>query len=102
MPDDWVNNAVADVLEGLNEERSRTRTGFNPEAKRIPQVDSNLGPQGEHRWRMRDPDATPSHSEIGDFGSIWRMLPALKDIPNELLRSLPLSTVLLQLNEALA
>jgi hypothetical protein len=36
-----------------------------------------------------------------DFGNIWRMLPPLKDIPAEMLRSLPVSTVL-QLNEDLA
>jgi hypothetical protein len=35
------------------------------------------------------------------FDHIWKMLPALKDIPAEMLRSLPLSTVL-QLNDALA
>jgi hypothetical protein len=50
---------------------------------------------------MRDPDSSHSQTGIADYGSIWRLLPALKDVPNELLRSLPLSTVL-QLNEALA
>jgi hypothetical protein len=50
---------------------------------------------------MRDPDTSHSQTGIADYGSIWRLLPALKDVPNELLRSLPLSTVL-QLNEALA
>jgi hypothetical protein len=50
---------------------------------------------------MRDPDPVHSRAESADYGSIWRLLPALKDVPGELLRSLPLSTVL-QLNEALA
>jgi hypothetical protein len=50
---------------------------------------------------MRDPDVSHIPAEVADYGSIWRLLPALKDVPNELLRSLLLSTVL-QLNEALA
>jgi hypothetical protein len=29
MTDDWKNHAVTEVLESLDEERSRTRAGFN-------------------------------------------------------------------------
>ena len=78
MPEEWMDKAVADVLDGLNEERSRTRIGFN--TSYLP--DQPAGPQGECGSRMRDPDSLCT-ATTGDFGSIWRMLPALKDIPNE-------------------
>jgi hypothetical protein len=101
MPDEWVDRAVMVVLEGLNEERSRTRTGFNAANLLASQPSQVPGPQGESSDCMRDPDTSHRQTEMADYGSIWRLLPALKDVPNELLRRLPLSTVL-QLNEALA
>jgi hypothetical protein len=98
MPDEWMSNAVSEVLESMDEERNRTRSGFNQ--SRSVQILPDSRPQGDSRWQARDPDPAAPRVEA-DFGNIWRMLPALKDIPAEMLRCLPVSTVL-QLNEALA
>jgi hypothetical protein len=98
MPEEWMANAVSEVLETIDEERSRTRSGFNQNRTAQALLDSR--PHGDSRWQARDPDTTDPRVEA-DFGNIWRMLPALKDIPAEMMRSLPVSTVL-QLNEALA
>jgi hypothetical protein len=29
MPEDWMANAVSEVLETIDEERNKTRSGFN-------------------------------------------------------------------------
>ncbi len=88
-------------MENLDEERSRTRAGFGTGGSAVQQ-DQEHAPrsQGDSRWLPNDPD-TASGKPEADFGNIWRMLPALRDIPAEMLRTLPLSTVL-QLNEALS
>jgi hypothetical protein len=101
MPEEWVSNAVAEVIENLDEERSRTLAGFGTGGSTVQQ-DQEHAPrsQGDSRWLPNDPD-TASGKPEADFGNIWRMLPALRDIPAEMLRTLPLSTVL-QLNEALS
>ncbi len=98
MPEDWMATAVTEVLETIDEERNRTRSGFNQD--RPAQAPLDPRSQGDSRWQTRDPDMPATRVEA-DFGNIWRMLPALKDIPAEMLRSLPVSTVL-QLNDALA
>ncbi len=98
MPEDWMTNAVSEVLETIDEERSRTRSGFNQDKSAQALLDCRS--QGDSKWLTRDSD-TPGPRLEADFGNSWRMLPALKDIPAEMLRSLPVSTVL-QLNEALA
>lgn len=97
MSEDWMSNAVSEVLIDLSEERSRTRAGFELENRDVGSVQPPRA-QGDSRWQTRDPD---SLQPVTDFGHIWRLLPALKDIPAEMLRTLPLSTVL-QLNEALS
>jgi hypothetical protein len=98
MPAGWIDGAVSEVLESLNEERSRTRTGFNPET--MPSMPSTARLLAESFPQPRNPDTASPALGMG-FDHIWKMLPALKDIPAEMLRSLPLSTVL-QLNDALA
>jgi hypothetical protein len=97
MSEDWMSNAVSEVLVDLSEERSRTRAGFELENRNNGPVQPPRA-QGDSRWQTRDPDNLQPEA---DFGNIWRMLPALKDIPEEMLRTLPLSTVL-QLNDALS
>jgi hypothetical protein len=101
MPEEWVSNAVAEVIENLDEERSRTRAGFGTGGSSV-QLEQEHAPrsQGDTRWLPNDPDGARD-KPVADFGNIWRMLPALRDIPAEMLRTLPLSTVL-QLNEALS
>jgi hypothetical protein len=86
MPDEWMDRAVVEVLEDLDEERSRTRTGFNAGSGLAAQLGQAPGTHGESRERMRDPDPVHSRAEAADYGSIWRLLPALKDVPGELLR----------------
>jgi hypothetical protein len=91
-----MDSAVSEVLETLNEERSRTRAGFNPDNLQSSGSRTQVGFSSQ----PRNPDANGAVIGAG-FDHIWKMLPALKDIPAEMLRSLPLSTVL-QLNDALA
>ncbi len=54
MPEDWMANAVTEVLETIDEERNRTRSGFNQD--RLAAV-APLDPrsQGDSRWQARDP-----------------------------------------------
>jgi hypothetical protein len=92
----WMDSAVSEVLESLNEERSRTRAGFNPDNLLSSGSRIQVGNSGH----ARNPESTMTAIGAG-FEHIWKMLPALKDIPAEMLRSMPLSTVL-QLNDALA
>jgi hypothetical protein len=83
-----LTNALTEVLEGLNDERCRTRAGFYTDSCKTPPANLNLGPQGRNSWGMRNPDTPNFNSEKGDLGSIWRTLAALKDISNELIRNL--------------
>jgi hypothetical protein len=90
MSEDWMSNAVSEVLVNLSEERIRTRAGFELESRDNGPVQPPRA-QGDSRWQTRDPDNLQPEA---DFGNIWRMLPALKHIPAKMLRTLPLSTVL--------
>jgi hypothetical protein len=85
----WMDSAVSEVLESLNEERSRTRAGFNPDNLLSSGSRIQVGNSGH----ARNPESTMTAIGAG-FEHIWKMLPALKDIPAEMLRSMPLSTVL--------
>ncbi len=55
MPAGWIDGAVSEVLESLNEERSRTRTGFNPET--MPSMPSKARLLAEGFSQPRNPDA---------------------------------------------
>ena len=104
MADDWVDDVLKAALEGLDEERNRTRTGFES---------SQSAPKTTSGWSSQNPDpigvratASPGLTQAlpdalaGRFEAIWKKLPALNDLPADLLRQMPFST-LLQLNEAL-
>jgi hypothetical protein len=54
MSASWMDSAVSEVLETLNEERSRTRAGFNPENL----LSSGSRVQVGNSSQPRNPDGT--------------------------------------------
>jgi hypothetical protein len=72
MTDDWKNHAVTEVLESLDEERSRTRAGFNLDgiAEKVGKFSSSK-PQAETIWQSTDPDVNNLRVGSG-FDNIWR------------------------------
>ncbi len=93
MTDNWMNNAVTEVIESLDEERRRTRVGFSTDVSGESRLNPSSRPEAENIWQSRDPDVSSLRAGSG-YDLIWRMLPALKDIPAEMLQSLLLGKVL--------
>ncbi len=46
-----LTNALTEVPEGLNDERSRTRAGFYPDSCNTPPANLNLGPVSGERYQ---------------------------------------------------
>jgi hypothetical protein len=96
LSEDWLQSTISKAQQSMREEMLHSYTPSNPT---IPQ----------RRLDIPDPDPAPSHSlprsaniqESADPLEIWRMLPALKDLPEAMLRQLP-RTEIFQLNAALA
>ena len=86
------------AMSSVSLARSVTEAGRLSASVRVRHA-SNFGSRGGALSALADPGATYSDNEEDNL-ELWRMLPQLKDIPETLLKKLPLSAMF-QLNNAL-
>jgi hypothetical protein len=94
LSDDWFQATMRRAQSALQDERVHTLSRQNPLVPSQNTVQATCN--------IPDPDVTTVQQQAGvaDPLEIWKMLPALKDIPESILRQLPRSDIF-ELNAAI-
>jgi hypothetical protein len=95
---DWLNNVMTSAVANLNEEQFRSKSGFDQPCVKVPETAEGVAvPDPCDDEVLTTPNVKQNASQI----EIWKLLPHVRQLPEDLVSRLPLSA-LFQLNTALA
>jgi hypothetical protein len=101
LTDDWYHTVVSNAQRAVLDERLHTHCRSNPLVPSVVDPERSYVVDPDSGTLYQQQQQLPSSREgVADPLEIWRMLPALKDLPVSLLQQLPRSEVF-QLNAAL-